>query len=62
MTTSDSPHPAQPYRAAPTVDDLFDASKPVMRAEDLARNGVFEEGEVEQFLADLYAMRRSDVV
>jgi hypothetical protein len=28
---------------------------------DLARSGIFDDGEVEQFLADLYAMRRSDV-
>jgi hypothetical protein len=43
------------------VDDLFDASEPVREAEDLAQDGVFDDGEVEQFLADLYAMRRSDV-
>ena len=61
MTTSDSPRPAQPHPAPPTVDDLFDTSEPVRKAEDLARNRVFDDGEVEQFLADLYAMRRSDV-
>jgi hypothetical protein len=33
----------------------------MQKAEDLAHNGIFDEGEVEQFLADLYAMRRSDV-
>jgi hypothetical protein len=43
------------------VDDLFDASEPVRTAEDLARVGVFDDGEVEQLLADLYAMRHSDV-
>ena len=59
MTTSDSPRPARP--TPPSVDDLFGASEPVHKAEDLARDGVFDEGEVEQFLADLYAMRRSDV-
>ncbi len=61
MTTSDSPRPAQPHPPAPTVDDLFDASESISKAEDLARVGVFDDGEVEQFLADLYAMRRSDV-
>ena len=61
VTTSDSPRPAQPRPTASTVEDLFDASEPVQRAEDLARNGVFDDGEVEQFLTDLYAMRRSDV-
>jgi hypothetical protein len=43
------------------VDDLFDASESISKAEDLARVGVFDDGEVEQFLADLYATRRSDV-
>jgi hypothetical protein len=33
----------------------------VRSAEDLAHDGVFDDGEVEEFLADLYAMRRSDV-
>ena len=45
----------------PTVDDLFAASEQVTRAEDLGRSGVFDDDEVEEFLADLYAMRRSDV-
>ena len=44
-----------------TVDDRFDASEPIRSAEDLPRDGMFDEGEVEEFLADLYAMRRSDV-
>jgi len=43
------------------VDDLFEGSEPVRKAEDLARNGVFDDDESEQFLADLNAMRRSDV-
>jgi hypothetical protein len=43
------------------VDELFHGSEPVQKAEDLARAGVFDDGEVEQFLADLYAMRHSDV-
>jgi hypothetical protein len=61
VTTNDSSRPAQPHPAVPTVENLFGASEPVRRAEDLARNGVFDDGEVEQFLADLYALRRSDV-
>ena len=61
MTTSDSSSPAEQQRAASAVDDLFEASEPVRGAEDLAREGVFDDGEIEQFLADLYAMRRSDV-
>ena len=61
MTTSDTTSSGQPNRAASTVDELFGASEPVRGAEDLGRKGVFDDGEVEQFLADLYAMRRSDI-
>ena len=61
MTTSDSPRPSQPRPAASTVENLFYGNEPVQKAEDLARDGVFDDGEVEQFLADLYAMRRSDI-
>lgn len=43
------------------MEDLFDASEPVTKAEDLAREGVFDDDEVDQFITDLYAMRRSDV-
>lgn len=61
MTTSNPERPTPPHRPRPAVDDLFGASEPVRSAEDLARDEVFEDGEVEEFLADLYAMRRSDV-
>jgi hypothetical protein len=30
-------------------------------AEDLAEDGVFDDGELEEFLADLGAMRRADL-
>jgi len=40
---------------------LFRDSEPVRSADDLAREAVFDEGEVEEFLADLYAMRRADL-
>lgn len=63
MATNDSPRPAQPPHPAPlAVDDLFSASEPIREAEDLACDGVFDEGEVEEFLAGLYSMRRSNVV
>ena len=61
MTTNDSPRPNVGEQRSPTVDDVFGASEPIQKAEDLARSGIFDDGEVEQFLADLYAMRRSDV-
>ena len=48
MTMSNADHrPPRPPAAGPTVDELF--------------LGVFDPGEVEAFLVDLNAMRRSDV-
>ncbi len=61
MSTTDPERPAPQRRPTPTIDDLFGATEPVSSADDLARDGLFDDGEVEQFLADLYAMRRSDV-
>ena len=61
MTTNDSPRPKSKQPATATADDVFGASEPIQKAEDLARTGIFDDGEVEQFLDDLYAMRRSDV-
>ena len=45
----------------PSVEDIFGDSAPLRSAEDLAHAGIFDDGEVEEFIADLYAMRRSDV-
>ena len=45
----------------PSLDDIFGSSEPLRSADDLARDGIFDEGEVDEFIADLYAMRRSDV-
>ena len=61
MTTNDSQWPNRRQASMPTVDDVFGASEPIQKAEDLANNGIFDDGEVEQFLTDLYVMRRSDV-
>ncbi len=61
MTTNDSQRPNRRQASMPTVDDVFGASEPIQKAEDLAHCGIFDDGEVEQFLADLYAMRHSDV-
>ena len=60
-STDDARHPVPSDRATPTADDLFAAGEPVRSADDLARHGVFDDGEVEEFLADPYAMRRRDV-
>ena len=59
MNSSQRPNRRQ--ASIPTVDDVFGASEPIQKAEDLAHDGIFDDGEVEQFLADLHAMRRSDV-
>ena len=61
MSTSNADRPAQPRQPTPTVDELFGATEPVRSAEDLACPDIFDDGELEEFLADLYAMRRSDV-
>ena len=61
MTTNDSQRPNRRQASTPTVDDVFGASEPMQKAEDLARSGIFDDDEIEEFLADLHAMRRSDV-
>jgi len=61
MTMSNAGHPVRPPESRPSIDDLFRDNKPVRCAEDLASEEVFAAGEVEEFLADLHAMRRSDV-
>jgi len=61
VTMSDAGHPVRPGASGPSVEEMFRDTEPVRSAEDLAWEGVFAEGEVEEFLADLYAIRRSDV-
>lgn len=61
MSTTDPHQPAAQRTPAPTLDELFASSEPVSSADDLACDGVFDDGEVERFVADLYAMRHSDV-
>jgi hypothetical protein len=59
-TTDPHPPPArQPL--VPSIEDIFGDSAPLRSAEDLAHAGIFDDGEVEEFIADLYATRRSDV-
>lgn len=61
MTTNSPESPLPPGGSGPSVDEVFHDSEPVRSAYDLAREGIFDEGEVEEFLADLYAMRRADL-
>lgn len=61
MTTNGADQPVPRSGSLPSVDELFRDSEPLHSGEDLARDGVFDEGEVDEFLADLYAMRRADL-
>jgi hypothetical protein len=61
VSTTDPQRPDPTPQPSPSVDKLFAIAETVRSADDLAREGVFDDGEVEEFLADLYAMRRSHV-
>ncbi|WP_427886352.1 hypothetical protein ACQHIV_27205 [Kribbella sp. GL6] len=61
MTADNAEHSGQGSNGATTVDELFRGSDPVCSADDLAADGVFDDGEVDEFLADLGTMRRADV-
>jgi hypothetical protein len=43
-----------------SVDKLFEASAPIRSPEDLAEDGVIDDSELKEFLADLVAKRRTD--
>lgn len=60
MTTHPEPAPA-PRPARPSVDELFATAQPIRSAADLAHDGIFDDDEIDEFLTDLYAMRRSDL-
>lgn len=60
MTASQQPPPEHGAQLDPSVEELFRDIAPIRSAEDLARDGIFEDGEVEQFLTDLRAMRHAD--
>ena len=53
--------PATKQPPVPSVEDIFGDSAQMRAAEDLTQTGTFDDGEVEEFIADLYLMRRSDV-
>jgi len=60
VTAENAEHSGR-QRGAASVDELFEGAAPVRSAEDLAEYGVFDDGELEEFLADLGAMRRADL-
>lgn len=61
MTANSADYSDRPARSAASADDLFQGSAPVRSAEDLAEADVFDDGELEEFLADLAVMRRADL-
>lgn len=61
VSTTDPHQPPAKPPLVPSIEDIFGDSAPLRSAEDLAHAGIFDDGEVEEFIADLYAMRRSDV-
>jgi hypothetical protein len=61
LSSTDPQQPASKQPPVPSVEDIFGDSAPLRSAEDLAQAGIFDDGEVEEFIADLYATRRSDV-
>jgi hypothetical protein len=61
MTASDAPQWPASDGAQASLEDLFAGVAPLQSADELASNGVFDDGEVEEFLTDLYAMRRADL-
>ena len=61
MTANSADYSDRRQGSVPKADDLFRGSAVVQSAEDLAADGVFDDGELEEFLADLAAMRRADL-
>jgi hypothetical protein len=61
VTTSSAWHPRRRDSSRPSVDELFRDTPPVHSEKDLARDGVFADGEVEELIADLRAMRGADL-
>lgn len=61
MTANNAEYPVPPARSEPSADELFRGSAPVSSADDLAQDGVFDDGELEEFLVDLANTRRADL-
>jgi len=61
MTANSADYSGHQGYSVVSADELFQGSVPVRSAEDLAADGVFDDGELEEFLVDLAAMRRADL-
>lgn len=61
VTVNSADDPSRPECSKVSVDELFAGADPVWTTDDLAQEGVFDDGELEEFLADFAAMRRADL-
>jgi hypothetical protein len=62
MSTTGPEQPSSKTLPIPSIQDIFGDTPPLQSAEDLAQEGIFvDDNEVDDFLTDLYAMRRTDV-
>lgn len=59
MTVNSADFSGRPEHTTPSADELFQGSAPVLSAEGLAQDGVFDDDELAGFLADLTTTRRS---
>jgi hypothetical protein len=60
VSTDPEPEPIA-HAGRPSLDELFADAQPVRSAADLAHDGIFADDEIDEFLTDLYAMRRSNL-
>jgi hypothetical protein len=61
MSTADPQRPSTTTPVKPSLQDIFGDTPPLRSAEDLAAEGIFDDDEVDEFLTDLYVMRRADI-
>jgi hypothetical protein len=61
VSTTDPRQPSPTTPVIPSIRDIFGDTPPLQSAEDLAAEGIFDDGEVDEFLTDLYATRRADI-
>lgn len=59
--TADSADMGRTVNSPATADELFEDAAVVQSAADLGQDGVFDDADLEDFLADLSAMRRSEL-
>jgi hypothetical protein len=52
--------PARHRTSPPSVDDLFAETPPLRSVDELARDGLFDDEELQEFLADHSASRRAE--